>query len=387
MVLILGLGAFFGYGRPRSDYVVQLASAGAVGLVALALVVVALGALWVSRAYRAGTSRTSGRIHFEAGRGFARGAAVPRIWLPFVELELGARNPSGLRVTVEGGRERFEAPHRLAAGHIDATSVVEDGFGLARIELRRVDQREVQVGPWAGELDRALALRALAPGETMGHPRGRPAGDLIEMKPYVRGDPLRLVLWKVYARTGELVVRAEERALDDDTQVHAYLVAGPGDEASAAAAAVALRQGLFGPRWRFGADGSEPSATIDPALHAVAASFGAPSAADLPAFLRGVSADARVVLFLPCRPGPWLASTIGPLRPFAGRCTAVVGCDGTSDLEAKSWLRQPAPTREELPRSGEIDEVVRALAAAGIDVHVLDRRTGKPLRDSRRRAA
>ena len=52
-----------------------------------------------------------------------------------------------------------------------------------------------------------------ASGDAVSHPAGRQEGELIEMRRYGPGDPLRHVLWKTYARTRRLLVRMHERAI------------------------------------------------------------------------------------------------------------------------------------------------------------------------------
>lgn len=63
--------------------------------------------------------------------------------------------------------------------------------------------------------------------------KGKPDGDLYEIGEYRRGDPLRLVLWKITARRGgkNLYVRRPETV--GDSKLAFYFRAGPGDEATA----------------------------------------------------------------------------------------------------------------------------------------------------------
>src|SRR5205814_5321723 len=101
------------------------------------------------------------------------------------------------------------------------------------------------------------SLPGLAAGDDEAHPLGQPVGDRIEMRPYVPGDSPRTIAWKIYGRTGKLVVRAPERARIVSPRGCAYQVAGPHDESTAAVARAVLERGFLGQEWRFGADGSE----------------------------------------------------------------------------------------------------------------------------------
>jgi uncharacterized protein (DUF58 family) len=398
-VVVLGLAllAFFELGRPRSDYVIQVASATAVGCVLLALCVVLLGAWRVRARVRRRETPSAEPLRFEAGRGFARAGPWTRLpWLPLVEVETSASDPPGLSLSADAGWERVEAAHRAGADQLRRSFLIEDAFGLAAVRFGRIEARPVEVGPWLGALDSAPALAALAAGETRPHPHGEPAGDRVEMRPYVRGDPLRLVLWKVYARTGEMMVRTAERALDENTEVHAFLVPGDHDEASAAAAWVAVHRGLLGPRWRFGTPGLAQG-TDDPAeaLSAIARSRGREDADALDAFLAGARPvdGARVVLFAPCRPGAWLESTLASLRGLRGRVSAVVGHDGVDDASharaRRTWWVRPEARRggEARPGAEALGAVVETLGRAGVDVTVVDRPTGRVAGAERRAVA
>src|SRR5437773_8099985 len=104
----------------------------------------------------------------------------------------------------------------------------------------------MRILPWTGGLDHAPMLRSLAGGEEISHPLGELTGDRVDMRRYVAGDPLKLALWKIYARTGVLMVRTPERAIAPTLRVAAYLPSAIGDEPAAAAARVAIQRGLLG---------------------------------------------------------------------------------------------------------------------------------------------
>lgn len=371
------------YGIPRSDFVAQMAGAGALGLVALGLLSVLFGVAVVSLR---GTKSTSSEVlAFEAGRGHAEGESWPSTVWPLVDVEVRVLAPEGLDVSHHGAFERLEARHRTAGGVIERALIIEDAFGLVRAELRRRQSRPVRVGPFLGHLDGAPALRALAPGASRGHPFGRPAGDRVEMRPYVAGDPLRLVLWKTYARTGGLYVRTPERALDEEVEVHAHLVAGWGDEAAAASAWVAVTRGLLGPRWTFGADGStDRTRDVDAAQSMISASRRARKRGGQ---LDGVvaeahrSAGARLVLFVPCRSGPWLDATANQIRAVADRTTVVITHDTLWEHRAKrGWVRaadRKGEGSDARPPPEAVDAIVQTFSRLGISAVRVDRETGR----------
>ena len=79
-------------------------------------------------------------------------------------------------------------------------------------------------------------------------------GDRLELRRYTAGDPVRFMHWKVLSRTRKLMVRTPERALSVARRMAAFLIAGERDDASAAAARLALERRLLGSDWLFGTD-------------------------------------------------------------------------------------------------------------------------------------
>ena len=55
-------------------------------------------------------------------------------------------------------------------------------------------------------------------------------GDYYDLKPYYPGDNINKIVWKVYARSGELVTRVPEQTVSPETQTVIYVVARPGDD-------------------------------------------------------------------------------------------------------------------------------------------------------------
>ena len=398
VVLALGAGAYWGFGRPRADYVVLLVAALAMALVAAAVLAVITGAILVFRATR---SKGSTEVAFEAHRGFAEVFSLPTWWaLPVFDVTWTWLQPEGFRVQTlrhDGRRiERVETERRGRFERVVRRFVIEDAFGLARIVLHRTESVAVTVLPWSGALERAPLLRSLAAGDALPHPRGALVGDPVDMRRYVPGDPLKLAMWKVYARTRELMVRTPERAIAPSSQVAAYLVAAEADEPAAAAARVAIETGLLGPDWVFGADGSDgptsdPSTAkrfiVDGRQHRHLETGQAGGLAD---FIDQTPQPdtVKLVVFVPGRPGPWLAEVVQRARRRPGNTSCVVVVDGLTtgagDAHAR-WsrmLKRPLGPRDEEEAwvtSEEFQEVVRTLAGARIQVTALDRVRGQAL--------
>jgi len=101
-------------------------------------------------------------------------------------------------------------------------------------------------------------------GEDIYDVSGRPDGDPIELRRYQDGDSLKMIVWRLFARNRQLMVRTPERAFSMKRDLVAYFVADPSDEASASTARVYLERGLLGEAFTFFADGSPEGATDTP---------------------------------------------------------------------------------------------------------------------------
>jgi len=401
VVSLCGLGLWF-YGFQALDAVWYVTGLGLLALFLLALLSVLVAALrmklWLVRAARTGTKLAgqvpaSQRAASETRRPVETGFALPalRYWL-FVEVRSEVRSP--LDVTVEPQRDGSRLVERLRFGdHGEVRSIartisVRDVFGLASLGLRQTSATEVDVLPHAGALRSLPLLRSLSGGDDIPHPMGIEQGDRLELRRYAPGDPARFIHWKVFARTQKLVVRMPERALSRAQRVAAYLVAGPADGASAAAARVALEEGAFGADFRFGADGSPaPTRELSAALVAVRRSSGsrAASAEQLSGFLSSLDREgpSSLVLFVPATHGPWVERIATLLQKQARSARIVVGVDGITQRHEASWVERVALAPAASTQISLVD--LRALIAAyrrtGCEVVVLDRESGRVLGD------
>jgi hypothetical protein len=228
-------------------------------------------------------------------------------------------------------------------------------------------------------------IRGLASGSDQSHADGRADGDPFDTRRYTPGDPIRFVLWKVFAKSRALIVRTPERALSPVEHTVAYLVSGRGDEPSAGAARIALDVGAFGDDWRIGADGSRVLArTKDEALALLTQSADVTegdAGTGLGRFLDEAGEPGRLVIFVPPRPGPWLGRVASIVREHGRRVDFVVGTDG---FDVRPKVRRLLERADDLTAEEqgtpleELRSVVRALGGGthGARVVVVDRRTG-----------
>jgi hypothetical protein len=395
----MGVGAFVAlriFAYAELDLVWLVTGYAALGLCLLALLCVLPAAAFVWFRLRSRRALTHDPLHLETGRLMPSGFSLPSLrFVPFVQVRWEYLQPETDKLEPRplGGQliEHVALRERGRHSAIARRVVVEDPFGLARVEMRSTDAREMVVMPELGGLSQLPSLSAPAGGDDLPHPMGLEDGDRLELSRYVPGDPARYIHWKAFARTGKLLVRRPERALALARRCAAFYIAGPDDDASAAVARLALERRLLGQEWVFGTDlAVSGTSRVDEAITALLLSVKARglSGAGLPGFL--AQADKRgpasVIVFAPPEPGPWLHAVT---RAASRRqLRVVIGVDGVAQqIEQPRWLRF---FRRE-PSSGgakaaALEQVMLSLGRARILVTLLDRSSGRMLGDIGRRA-
>lgn len=389
--------AFYDYGFNRLDLV--LLSLGLLGLaiISLSLITTLLGVWQVRNELRSLPSRND-PLRAECGFDTETGFSLRARWylpLQVVSWTWDGFSPDDLLVEAEKKRaryhERVRSRSRRSGSTISRRVTVGDLFGFTSVELVHVEVRELRFMPTTGMLRGVQVVRSLAGGDALSHPDAPAEGERVDMRQYAHGDPIRFVLWKVYARSRELVVRTPERALSPSEQTVAYLVCGPGDEPAAAAARLAVSQGALGGDWRFGVDGdAQVFRKVEDAIDAIARSGGIDpklGGSGLRAFIKdAVPAGARrAVIFAPSKLGPWLEHIEqGALAGVHARfvlCTDGVSRKDDKKSPKRNWLRDPPPRRAApwatpMPSEADVQAVIDKLAATGSEVLWLDRTTG-----------
>lgn len=374
--------------RAHLDYVLLVCGAAGLAVVGLATLSTVLVAVILrqrlGRALRVAGPPLAG----ETGVDTPTGLAVPGPWahLPLLAVDITWIQPAGAHARLGAEGEAVIAGARASVDAIERRFVVRDAFGLAELAFRRTEPRRARFLPAIGRLGGPPLERALARGDEQPHPHGSPEGDRADLRRYVPGDSLRHLLWKTYARTGQLMVRTPERAVSPARRTLACLCTGAGDEPTAAAARAAVETGALGREWALAADGTPGlEATAPGAIEAICRSRGASPGEALERFFAEVarSPGARVVLFVPGRPGPWL-ERLGPhLRKHARShaLDVVIGVDTLSHDAAPSWLaRVLLRPQAAAPPARELEGVLERLSAVGASAIVLSRTTGRAFR-------
>lgn len=313
--LILLSGVAWWIGRERMDLVLTL-----VGLwgwvLAVCLGVAAAIALWrVRRAFlNASDGRQPAPLRGVEQHPMDGPARIPRPRLPLVGRPSVSWStpPASARLIEHPGnwREILVPEERVRTAECARRVEVRDVLGLWRLSWRIVETVPVRVLPATGRLEAAELESCLASGDVLPHPFGPAEGDRVDARPYTPSDPARMILWKVYARSRELMVRTPEPARAPERAPLIYLVAGPDDGAAAATARVLAEGRLLREGAWLAADGTpEPVGDPEAALDAIAesAAFRDRGGRHLQSAVEAAQRRGLdgVVLVCPARPGPW----------------------------------------------------------------------------------
>lgn len=389
LCVLAGAGALWTLAWHREqDYVLCMVARVGFALVAMLLGGVVLSALLLARRLKSARTPEGLRLETDAWQPTGFRVAVPR-WLPCLEVRWDIVDDEGrpLPVDVEASREngflaeqmhpRRRGLHRLLCRRFR----VRDVLGVAGVDLEASEPGHVRIVPARSGLESLPTLVALLASDEVSDPRGEPFGDRVDMRQYARGDPPRLIMWKIFARTRKLMVRVPERAITAQPRTCAWFFRGPRDEAAAALCRVVLERGLLGEGWRFGADAPARPDAGDPgspegrashleeALDLLARSGNgdpdrvppAPPAA-FSAFLERAERDGYVccLVFAPPGDGPWIATVEGAARRTRMRVHAFMGVETMHAPEPPThWQRlftvprppSGTPSREEMGRA------------------------------------
>jgi hypothetical protein len=139
------------------------------------------------------------------------------------------------------GRERvvFRRRCRIKSGEspevqVHRTILIGDPLGLFCFRVRTMLEADILVKPAPFEGHSPQCFRSIAEAaNAKASVSGAPQGDMTEMREYREGDSVRLIVWKILAKTGGMrqMVRMEERV--EAHRCALYFMAGVDDERAA----------------------------------------------------------------------------------------------------------------------------------------------------------
>lgn len=400
--LVIFATAMWIYGVLVRDLVLLVAGLGG-GLVLAALLICTLLSAAITFV-RTRSAATPGELDLDTGIPQPTGYRLRRPrWIPFAVVDWQWVNDGGgetaARVELEpDGRyvaEMASPARRCIVKRIVRRFAARDLFGLTEISWRRSEEVLLRVLPYRGLLSQMPPPAGMAEGDDLSDPYAEPKGDRVEMRQYAPGDPLRMVLWKVYARSGKMMVRTPERSVAERKRGCAYLVTSPQDDATAAAARVCIERGLLGEDWCFAADGVDREANDDrdAAFEIIARSGEArpeDRAARLSNFLTLKEAEGYqfCLVFIPPDAASWLAvadqsASTATMRVQVLTAAAEITPDdappqGLTELASRWLLRAGSPDSVSLAEIRTRAGAVRGLAN---ELIVVERNSGRTLSD------
>jgi hypothetical protein len=381
VVLLPVLNEFVG--KPHNDRIVRVGCATALVVIASCACCVLLAALMIRLRRPPGEAR---RFEMVVGVPFrARGSTVLPSWFPLVQVDAAWEVDGDVAVEAsadrEGGLEIVTARRRGEFNNLVRRYHITDVLGLTRWVVRRKSEDSAIIRPAPGPAI-PWTTQETESADLDANSTGAPQGDLIESRRYAAGDPLRLILWKVYARSGEVLIRSPERTAAPRRKAMAYFVVGDRDEPTARVACGLLESGSLGDAVWFKCDGGEhPVQTPQQAIDQIVRSANAvaDNEAELTSFLQS---GARLgltncTLFVPSTAGAWLNRVATAAASFPGTLRLVMGAEvGDEPTETPSRWRRLFTHSVRKASDTSWKTTVERLLPHGLRPAVFDPRTG-----------
>jgi len=359
LVLTLLCLRFFAYGD--MDLVVFALTICTLAIVGFCLLFVFFGGLILKHRIKqqlnlestaANSQARSAYKKVEAGFPNETGFTLPALaLLPLVKLSWEIVHPDYIKTrTSHSGDDKWLAEEIIPSKRCFSDSItrrftVADVLGFCQFSWRLKQEAQLVALPRTNSVKPLPLLRSLTAEDGIPNPSGDPDGDRMEIRPYVPGDSVRNIMWKVFARNRQLNVRLAEKSVFHSNRTVAYLLTSPNDEAAAAVARIALESGALGDDWAFGADGSEaPCVNLESSLIAIAKSraIGNTFSYGLDNFLSQAvdQRGAHCIVFAAAEMAPWLPPLKQTVARYQGRFSVVLATDGIIDPEKLNfWQR------------------------------------------------
>ena len=395
LTLALALLALQSFAYGRLDLIVFALAICAVSFIGFSFICVFAGGIYlrkhIARIVAAEVPPDSSKP-LEAEFPNETGFSVPPIrYLPLVSVQWAITFPdridTRIRARQDGGLVEEAVPlNRCLSDSVTRRFLVRDVLGFCQFQWESTQSRTLFVLPRKNTLRSIPLLRSMTAEDGLPNPAGQPEGDRMEIRPYVAGDSVRNIMWRTYARTGQLNVRLHEKSVFQSRKTLAYLVSSPDDEAVAAVARAAIETGALGEDWEFCADGCEqPTSEVSESLICIARSRALLGSHEygLDRFLGqgGHSPSSHCIVFA----SPSIAATDSRFKNTIlknpGQLSIVLATDGLEVTEAPPWWKKALfkQARTESVQSTSPQQLSGILSDLGQQVEsrvLVDRRTG-----------
>lgn len=309
-------------------------------------------------------------------------------WIPWVNLQIRWKTPLGVfsRFTPIRGElvEEIIPTERGIENKILRQLEIIDLLGLAKISFEESERRSIKVSPRLGKFQSDLFFKQFGSGDFISHPLGEPMGDRVDLRRYARGDPLKHILWKIYARTRKLMVREIELAISPAHKTYLYLIASSQDEAVASLVRTALEKRIFGNNFVFLADGEKnPTSDFKESLEQIIRSVRArtESAVGLADFTSQAKAEGinSCVVFASGESFEWIDSFFDSLQKSRTEVYLILVTQSFSPGFSKSFIR-PFIFESSLHQKKQVrvlKNVFEKLLKEGVRVSLIDSISGR----------
>ena len=304
--LLSSVWATWYFGVQRTDLVLIILGSVGIALSILGCVLTIVGALWMQWRFRE-LPLFSATMTVQGQHRVFKEIRLPW-WIPLIQVDWTWQS-SKFDVKTEKESECVTPQRRGMCNLVCRSIQIGDAFGICEVTIRSQQPSEIQVLPRSIPLLMPDIAQGLRHGGEQANPLGASVGERVDIRNYALGDPMRYILWKAYARTGELVVRTPERAFEPSKRLLAYLVVHPDDGLSASLATQVIHSQSLGDNWAFGVDGRlEPCTDIETAIEAVVQSGDSTiqNAQGLSDFINQETEASSLIVFAPATDGEWV---------------------------------------------------------------------------------
>ncbi len=396
--LLAAGGALVILGYGSMDLVVFSLAVCALAIVGFCLISAIAGGMFIR--HRLGKElqhdKWTSTANVEAGFPNETGFTLPLLgYIPLVKLSWEIVYPDFVETRISTSPldqtlvEEIVPTKRCKTDHIMRQFTMSDVLGFSRYSWRQKQSLALLALPKTNTVKPLPLLQSLTAEDGIPNPSGDPDGDRMEIRPYVPGDSVRNIMWKVYARNRQLNVRLAEKSVFPSKRTVAYLLSSDNDEAAAAVARVALESGALGDDWAFGADGTDSVCdSVESSLVAIAQSrgIGKPHGYGLDQFLQRTAGQTSThcIVFAAAEIAPWLNALKQTAGRYKGQFSVVLATDGFADESTqKLWQRllfKESPASDDtLGMASPRSDLIRLLTDLGQLVEstlIVDRKTG-----------
>ena len=207
----------------HSDIVAASVAYGLLGIISTAVIAVTIQGLILQRRLNIAVIPPSGET--APGEVIKIAVIIPRLRiLPLSSLDVTLKSPCAgfpgetLRIYGSSARERrlhmeVALPHRGSWTVSSIECAVRDVAGLSRLAWSQQLSSSIEVAPTVGRETRLpLISSTQRPGELVTDVNNR-QGDPFDIKPYHPSDGIKKIIWKVFAKRGELLSRHPEASM------------------------------------------------------------------------------------------------------------------------------------------------------------------------------